>query len=85
MMLLEPGVDMFQRGTSPALLVSAPASKDRPASVASRAFTDFEDDLSDFEDYSQGSSVCRRPAAESARRSPLLERKSQEPDHHIYL
>ncbi|KAF2657312.1 hypothetical protein K491DRAFT_595226 [Lophiostoma macrostomum CBS 122681] len=58
---LEPGVDklgMCQRGKPffARAAASARTSLERPASVASDAFTDIEDDSSDFEEYSLGSS-----------------------------
>ncbi|KAF1998092.1 hypothetical protein P154DRAFT_547119 [Amniculicola lignicola CBS 123094] len=59
---LEPGVEMFERGKRQSLFistVSARASLERPLSYASE-FTDFEvdfdDDSSEFEEYSLGSS-----------------------------
>lgn len=56
---LEPGVEMFERGNPqsffPAAL-TARSSKERPTSYVSIAYTDIEDDSSEFEEYS-GSSV----------------------------
>lgn len=56
---LEPS-EMFERGKSPSLFVttlSARTSLDRPVSHISEAYTDIEDDSSDFEEYSLRSSV----------------------------
>ncbi|KAF2474748.1 uncharacterized protein BDR25DRAFT_111699 [Lindgomyces ingoldianus] len=56
---LEPGVEMFQRGKSQSFFVStvsARTSLERPISHISDAYTDIEDDSSDFEEYSLGSS-----------------------------
>ena len=59
---LEPGVEMFVRGRAQSLFIGAvPArtSLERPVSHISDAYTDIEDDSSDFEEYSLGSSVRR--------------------------
>jgi hypothetical protein len=53
---LEPGIEMFERGKSQSLFVgtvSARTSLERPIST----YTDIEDDSSDFEEYSLGSTV----------------------------
>jgi hypothetical protein len=58
---LEPS-EMFERAKSPSLLVptvSARTSLERPVSHISDAYTDIEDDSSDFEEYSLRSSVSR--------------------------
>ncbi|KAF2176688.1 hypothetical protein K469DRAFT_722081 [Zopfia rhizophila CBS 207.26] len=64
---LEPGVEMFQRGKSQPFFVStvsARTSLERPVSHISDAYTDFEDDYDDnsseFEEYSLGSSSENR-------------------------
>jgi len=58
---LEPGVEMFERGKSQALFASvvpsARTSLERPISMVSEVYTDIEDDSSEFEEYSLGSSV----------------------------
>jgi hypothetical protein len=61
---LEPGVEhlgMYQRGHSKLFVhtavTSARTSLERPVSVVSDAYTDIEDDSSEFEEYSLGSSV----------------------------
>lgn len=57
---LEPGVEMFERGKTQSLFmgaVSARTSLERPVSVVSDTFTDIEDDSSEFEEFSLGSSV----------------------------
>jgi hypothetical protein len=57
---LEPGVEMFQKGKAQpfyARVASARTSLERPASIASDTYTDIEDDSSEFEEYSLGSSV----------------------------
>ena len=66
---LEPGVGrvgMYQRGHGRPFFAHAAASQrtslERPVSIASDAYTDIEDDSSDFEEYSLGSSV-RIPCA----------------------
>jgi hypothetical protein len=56
---LEPS-EMFERGKSHPLFigaVSARTSLERPVSHVSQAYTDIEDDSSDFEEYSLRSSV----------------------------
>ena len=57
---LEPGVEMFQRGKSRDSFFSSHltirSSLERPVSGISVAYTDIEDDSSEFEEYS-GSSV----------------------------
>lgn len=58
---LEPS-EMFERAKSPSLFVptlSARTSLERPISHISDAYTDIEDDSSDFEEYSLRSSVSR--------------------------
>ncbi|KAF1950686.1 hypothetical protein CC80DRAFT_224804 [Byssothecium circinans] len=60
---LEPGVEMFERGKSQSLFIntlSARASLERPASVVSDTYTDIEDDSSEFEEFSLGSSNDNR-------------------------
>ncbi|PSN60570.1 SAM and PH domain-containing protein [Corynespora cassiicola Philippines] len=60
---LEPGVEMFQRGKTQPFFVSnasARTSLERPVSQVSDAYTDFEDDSSDFEEYSLDSSSENR-------------------------
>ncbi|KAF2265688.1 hypothetical protein CC78DRAFT_543202 [Lojkania enalia] len=55
---LEPGVEMFQRGKSQpffARVASARTSIERPVSTVSETYTDFEDESSDFEEYSLSS------------------------------
>jgi hypothetical protein len=57
---LEPGVEMFQRAKTQSFFSSAltaRSSLERPISHISVAYTDIEDDESEFEEYS-GSSVC---------------------------
>lgn len=61
---LEPGVEMFQRAKTQSFFSSALTARtslERPLSHVSVAYTDieedFEDDSSEFEEYS-GSSVC---------------------------
>lgn len=60
---LEPGVEnlgMFQRGKpffAHTAGASARTSLERPLSMVSDTFTDIEEDSSDFEEYSLGSSV----------------------------
>ncbi|KAL5430281.1 hypothetical protein PMIN07_012605, partial [Paraphaeosphaeria minitans] len=54
--------EMFDRGKSQPLFVaavSARTSLERPSSHISEAYTDIEDDSSDFEEYSLRSSVSR--------------------------
>jgi hypothetical protein len=56
---LEPGVEMFQRAKTQSFFSSAltaRSSLERPVSHISVAYTDIEDDDSEFEEYS-GSSV----------------------------
>lgn len=56
---LEPGVEMFQRAKTQSFLstaLTARSSLERPISHVSIAYTDIEDDSSEFEEYS-GSSV----------------------------
>jgi hypothetical protein len=58
---LEAGVEMFQRAKTQSFFSSAltaRSSLDRPVSHVSVAYTDIEDDSSEFEEYS-GSSVCQ--------------------------
>ena len=43
------GVEMYQKGVIPPVLMGLSTS--RPASVASDIDTEFEEDLSDFEEY----------------------------------
>lgn len=57
---LEPGVEMFERGKAQSFFSSAltvRSSLERPLSHISVAYTDIEDDSSEFEEFS-GSSVC---------------------------
>lgn len=57
---LEPGVEMFERGKTQSFFstaLTARSSLERPLSHISVAYTDIEDDSSEFEEYS-GSSVC---------------------------
>ena len=57
---LEPGVEMFERRKNQSFFSSAltaRSSLERPLSHISVAYTDIEDDSSEFEEYS-GSSVC---------------------------
>jgi hypothetical protein len=58
---LDPTMHMFERGKSRepffAPSMTARSSLDRPVSHVSVAYTDIEDDSSEFEEYS-GSSVC---------------------------
>jgi hypothetical protein len=57
---LEPGMEMFQRAKTQSFFSSAltaRSSLERPVSHVSVAYTDIEDDDSEFEEYS-GSSVC---------------------------
>lgn len=56
---LEPGVEMFQRAKTQSFFstaLTARSSLERPVSHISVAYTDIEDDESEFEEYS-GSSV----------------------------
>ncbi|KAF2645688.1 SAM and PH domain-containing protein [Massarina eburnea CBS 473.64] len=60
---LEPGVEMFERGMSQSLFagaVSARTSLERPVSAISDTYTDIEDDSSEFEEFSLGSSNDNR-------------------------
>ncbi|KAH8731428.1 hypothetical protein GQ44DRAFT_642539 [Phaeosphaeriaceae sp. PMI808] len=60
---LEPGVEMFQRAKAQSFFSSAltaRSSLERPMSHISLAFTDIEDDSSEFEEYSGSSSDNRR-------------------------
>ncbi|CAI6341621.1 unnamed protein product [Periconia digitata] len=60
---LEPGVEMFERGKTQSLFmgaISARTSLERPLSVVSDTFTDIEDDSSEFEEFSLGSSSDNR-------------------------
>jgi hypothetical protein len=60
---LEPGVEMFQRAKTQSFFPSsltARSSLERPVSHISVAYTDIEDDSSEFEEYS-GSSVRSYP------------------------
>ncbi|KAL5121992.1 hypothetical protein ACEQ8H_000208 [Pleosporales sp. CAS-2024a] len=60
---LEPGVDMFQRAKTQSFFSSAltvRSSLERPVSHISLAYTDIEDDDSEFEEYSRSSSDNRR-------------------------
>jgi hypothetical protein len=57
---LEPGVEMFQRGKTQSFFSNAltvRSSLERPLSHISVAYTDIEDDSSEFEEFG-GSSVC---------------------------
>jgi hypothetical protein len=58
---LEPGVEMFQRAKTQSFFstaLTARSSLERPVSHISVAYTDIEDDESEFEEYS-GSSVSQ--------------------------
>jgi hypothetical protein len=60
---LEPGVEMFQRAKTQSFFPSsltARSSLERPVSHISVAYTDIEDDSSEFEEYSGSSSDNRR-------------------------
>ncbi|EAT88691.1 hypothetical protein SNOG_03486 [Parastagonospora nodorum SN15] len=60
---LEPGVEMFQRAKTQSFFSSAltaRSSLERPVSHISVAYTDIEDDDSEFEEYSGSSSDNRR-------------------------
>jgi hypothetical protein len=60
---LEPGVEMFQRTKTQSFFstaLTARSSLERPISHISIAYTDIDDDESEFEEYS-GSSVCIQP------------------------
>ncbi|KAF2877829.1 hypothetical protein BDV95DRAFT_3113 [Massariosphaeria phaeospora] len=66
---LQTGLDMFQRGktqplfarsASASVAVSARTSLERPVSRLSDTYTDIEDDSSEFEEYSLGSSSDNR-------------------------
>ncbi|KAH7401818.1 SAM and PH domain-containing protein [Phaeosphaeria sp. MPI-PUGE-AT-0046c] len=60
---LEPGVEMFQRAKTQSFLstaLTARSSLERPVSHVSVAYTDIEDDSSEFEEYSGSSSDNRR-------------------------
>jgi hypothetical protein len=57
---LEPGVEMFERGKTQSFFSNAltvRSSLERPLSHISVAYTDIEDDSSEFEEFG-GSSVC---------------------------
>jgi hypothetical protein len=58
---LEPGVEMFQRAKTQSFFSSAltaRSSLERPVSHISVAYTDIEDDDSEFEEYSGSSVRC---------------------------
>jgi len=60
---LEPGVEMFERGKAQSFFsnaLTARSSLERPLSHISVAYTDIEDDSSEFEEFEEfsGSSVC---------------------------
>ncbi|KAL6706862.1 hypothetical protein ACN47E_005005 [Coniothyrium glycines] len=60
---LEPGVEMFERGKQQSFFSTAlttRSSLERPVSHISVAYTDIEDDSSEFEEYSGSSSDNRR-------------------------
>ncbi|KAF1838593.1 SAM and PH domain-containing protein [Decorospora gaudefroyi] len=60
---LEPGVEMFERGKTQSFFSSTltvRSSLERPLSHVSVAYTDIEDDSSDFEEFSGSSSDNRR-------------------------
>ncbi|KAF1943623.1 SAM and PH domain-containing protein [Clathrospora elynae] len=60
---LEPGVEMFERGKAQSFFSSAltvRSSLERPLSTISLAYTDIEDDSSEFEEFSGSSSDNRR-------------------------
>jgi hypothetical protein len=60
---LEPGVEMFERGKAQSFFSSAltvRSSLERPLSHISVAYTDIEDDSSEFEEFSGSSSDNRR-------------------------
>jgi hypothetical protein len=57
---LEPGVEMFERGKTQSFfsnVLTVRSSLERPLSHLSVAYTDIEDDSSEFEEFG-GSSVC---------------------------
>lgn len=60
---LEPGMEMFERGKTDdsffTSTITVRSSLERPVSGISVAYTDIEDDSSEFEEYS-GSSVSGR-------------------------
>lgn len=84
---LEPGVEMFERGKTQSLFmgaVSARTSLERPVSVVSDTFTDIEDDSSEFEEFSLGSSVSDTCAIRlCARLTFKSERQPQKSDYHF--
>jgi hypothetical protein len=91
---LEPGVEqlgMYQRGNSKLFInttiTSARTSLERPVSAVSDAYTDIEDDSSEFEEYSLGSSVSAisQVTHDRLQTDLILDREPQEPDDNIHL